>query len=154
MSIPAILSEIASLLFSSDYSLRSRTTNEIGFSIVEDNELKFFLIIALLIYVYGEDDNNFSKKEQRQVLKILRSTKRFVSRESRKELRNMTVNRVYYFQLLKLLDDYNMKSHDVKEAVKIIEFKLPDLIENEKYFHILSEVQVDLLAVLKEKELH
>jgi hypothetical protein len=102
--------------------------------------------------VYGEDDNCFSKDEQRKVNKILRSTKRFVSKESRKELKKLTMNRVYYFQLLTLMDDYGMKSHDVKEAVRIIQFKIPNDESNAKYFEILEEVQKDLIAVLQENK--
>lgn len=148
MSIASIISDIFSLIFNPKQFLGSaRTTNQIYASELEAYELKFYMIIALLIYVFSEDDNYFSKKEQHKVRKVLNSTKRFVSKESRIDLYRMSKERVYYFQLLKLIEDYNIQPRDIKDAVKIIQMKVPNNNENGKYFDILLEVEKDLLAV-------
>ncbi len=86
-----------------------------------EKEHEYFLIVAILIYLYYRDDGIFSSKDKKSINEIIKESKNITSKTTRKELRLMLRKDYGETKILQLIKDYRINKKMIKTVIKMFE---------------------------------
>lgn len=108
-----------------------------------EREHEYFLIVAILIYLYYKDDGIFSSKEKKSIKKVISESKNITSKTTRKELRIMLKNDYGETKILQLISDYGIKKKMIKTVIEMFEEEFASERIHLNNLRILNEYILD-----------
>ncbi|MCK5388744.1 MAG: hypothetical protein KAJ22_05610 [Candidatus Izimaplasma sp.] len=109
------------------------------------SEHEYFLIVAVLIYLYHKDDGIFSSEEKKSIKKEINESKNSISKTTRKELMSMLKMDYGEVKILQLIKDYKIKKKMIKTVIKMFEEQFTDERIHLNNLRILDEYILDRL---------
>ena len=113
---------------------------------LKKQEHKFFLLVAVLLYIYYEEDMNFSVQEKQKVRKYIRLSRVITHKRTRKDLKRMIKYKVNMQNLKNIISDYSLTQEEVNETFKLIEKQMSRRDKELKYYSLLRSIQSTLLS--------
>lgn len=112
---------------------------------LKKQEHKFFLLVAILLYIYYEEDLNFSVQEKQKVKRYIRLSSIVTHRRTRKDLKRMIKYKVTMQNLTNIISDYTLTKEEVNETFKLIKKHMSRRDKELKYYSLLGSIHSKLL---------
>lgn len=112
---------------------------------LKKQEHKFFLLVAILLYIYYEEDLNFSVQEKQKVKRYIRLSSIVTHRRTRKDLKRMIKYKVTMQNLTNIISDYSLTKEEVNETFELIKKHMSRRDKELKYYSLLGSIHSKLL---------
>ena len=143
--IAEILIEI--ILGALEVGFASKNSNNKGntFYTLKRKEHKYFLLVAVLLYIFYEDDLNLSVSEKRRVRRHIRLSSIVTHRKTRKDLRRMVKHEVKMEDLKAIVSEYKLTKDDINDTFNLINKQMLKRDKEFRYSRLLRSTQSKLI---------
>ena len=113
---------------------------------LKQQEHKYFLLVAVLIYVFYEDDLTFSYQKKNKLKKYIKLTSIVTHKKTREDLKRMLNYKVDIENLKTIITDYSLSQDEVNDVFKLINKRMSEKDKEMKYSSLLRRVHTILIS--------